>query len=147
MSPKPPVLRFPTKKRKEDLQINLTPLIDVVFLLLIFFMVSTSFKKETKITVNLPEATGEPSEAVPASLDISVTKAGEIYINGQGLLNRQIDTIKDAIQSSSQDSSIPVVISSDEDAPVQAVIKVMDAAGQLGFSNIQIATQQPSDNN
>ncbi|MRX26813.1 biopolymer transporter ExbD [Kangiella sp. HZ709] len=133
------------KKRKEDLQINLTPLIDVVFLLLIFFMVSTSFKKETKITVNLPEASGEPSEALPASVDISITKAGEIYINGQGLLNRQIDTIKSAIQSVSNDITIPVVISSDEDAPVKAVIKVMDAAGQLGFSNIQMATQQPSE--
>lgn len=133
------------KKRKEDLQINLTPLIDVVFLLLIFFMVSTSFKKETKITVNLPEATGEAAEALPSTVEISVTKAGEVYINGQGLLNRQLDTIKSAIQSLSMETATPVVISPDENAPVQAVINVMDAAGQLGYKNIQIATQQPSE--
>lgn len=133
------------KKRKEDLQINLTPLIDVVFLLLIFFMVSTSFKKETKITINLPEATGEASEALPSSVDVSITKGGEVYINGQGLLNRQMDTIKSAIKSLSLEISTPVVISPDEDAPVQAVINVMDAAGQLGYKNIQIATQQPSE--
>ena len=60
-------------------------------------------------------------------------------------MNRQIDTIKDAIQSVSQDPNIPVVISADEDAPVQAVIRTMDAAGQLGFKNIQIATQLPSE--
>ncbi len=135
------------KKRKEDLQINLTPLIDVVFLLLIFFMVSTSFKKETKITVNLPEANGEVAEALPVSLDISVNKSGEVFINGQGLLNRQIATIKNAIQASSLDPKTPVVISPDENAPVQAVVNVMDAAGQLGFNNIQIATQQPSEDN
>ncbi len=133
------------KKRKEDLQVNLTPLIDVVFLLLIFFMVSTSFKKETKITVNLPEASGEVSEILPDSIEISVSKEGEIYINGQALVNRKITTIKDAIMSISNDQSMPVVISSDENAPVQAVIKIMDAAGQLGFANIQIATQQPSE--
>ncbi|NVJ65305.1 MAG: biopolymer transporter ExbD [Gammaproteobacteria bacterium] len=133
------------KKRKEDLQINLTPLIDVVFLLLIFFMVSTSFKKESKITVNLPEASGETAEALPLSVDISVSKEGEVYVNGQGLINRKIATIKDAILSVSNDQTIPIVISSDEQAPVQAVISIMDAAGQLGFINIQIATQQPSE--
>lgn len=133
------------KKRKEDLQINLTPLIDVVFLLLIFFMVSTSFKKETKITVNLPEASGEAAEVLPSSVDVSVTKMGEVFINGQSLINRKITTIKDAILAVSQDPTVPVVISADEDAPVQAVIKIMDAAGQLGFNNIQIATQQPNE--
>ncbi len=108
-------------------------------------MVSTSFKKETKISLDLPEASGVPLDAAPQALEINVTKTGEVFINGQGIINRQIISIKNAIQSVSSDSSVPVVISADAQAPYQAVISVMDAAGQLGYSNLTLATQQPSE--
>ena len=126
------------KKKKEDLQLNLTPLIDVVFLLLIFFMVSTSFKKETKISLELPEANGEALEQENQAIEISINKVGEIFINGEGLINKQLDTIKSA-----SDNTVPVVINADAQAPYQSVISVMDAAGQIGFSNLTLATQQP----
>ncbi|NVK21825.1 MAG: biopolymer transporter ExbD [Kangiellaceae bacterium] len=131
------------KKRKEDLQLNLTPLIDVVFLLLIFFMVSTSFKKETKISLDLPEANGEMLEQEQQLVEVSINKAGEIFVNGEGLINKQLETIKSAILQSSTDNKTPVVIHADADAPYQAVITVMDAAGQVGFNNLTLATQQP----
>ena len=131
------------KRRKEDLQLNLTPLIDVVFLLLIFFMVSTSFKKETKISLDLPEANGETLEQEKQLVEVSINKAGDIFINGEGLINKQTETIKSAILQSSTDTNTPVVIHADADAPYQAVITVMDAAGQVGFNNLTLATQQP----
>ncbi|AUD78894.1 biopolymer transporter ExbD [Kangiella profundi] len=130
-------------KKKEDLQLNLTPLIDVVFLLLIFFMVSTSFKKESKISLDLPEANGEIAEKLPESIEISINKDGEVFVNGEGLINRQLETIKDAIKQVANDPSTPLVINADAQAPYQAVISVMDAAGQVGFNNLTLATQQP----
>ncbi|WP_251359873.1 biopolymer transporter ExbD [Kangiella sp. TOML190] len=135
------------KKRKEELQINLTPLIDVVFLLLIFFMVSTSFKKETKISLDLPQASGEVLEAKPESLEINVTQQGDVFVNGQTVINRQLVSIKEAIASVSSDPNIQVIISADAQAPYQAVISVMDAAGQLGYSNLTLATQQAEKSN
>ena len=130
-------------KKKEELQLNLTPLIDVVFLLLIFFMVSTSFKKESKISLDLPEANGEIAEKLPESIEISINKDGEVFVNGEGLINRQLETIKDAIKQVANDPSTPLVINADAQAPYQAVISVMDAAGQVGFNNLTLATQQP----
>ncbi|ACV26789.1 ExbD/TolR family protein [Kangiella koreensis] len=130
-------------KKKEELQLNLTPLIDVVFLLLIFFMISTSFKKETKITLDLPEANGEMAEKLPESIEISINKDGEVFVNGEGLINRQLATIKDAIKQVASDPATPLVINADAQAPYQAVVSVMDAAGQVGFNNLTLATQQP----
>lgn len=133
------------KKGKKDLEINLTPLIDVVFLLLIFFMVSTSFKKESKISLDLPEASGDALEAQENALEINVNQAGDVYVNGLGITNRQIQTIKDAIKTASADPTVSVIISADAEAPYQSVISVMDAAGQLGYNNLTLATQQPSE--
>lgn len=130
-------------KKREELQLNLTPLIDVVFLLLIFFMVSTSFKKESKISLDLPEANGEVAEQLPEVIEISINKDGEVFVNGQGLINRQLETIKDAITQVAIDPATPLVINADAQAPYQSVISVMDAAGQVGFNNLTLATQQP----
>ncbi len=135
------------KKKKEDVQINLTPLIDVVFLLLIFFMVSTSFKKETKVSLTLPEANGEALDSSNQSIDVTVTKTGEVFVNGNGLVNRDVVTIKEALKQSSTDHQTPVIISADAAAPYQAVITVMDAAGQAGFNNLTLPTQKPSSEN
>ena len=133
-------------KRKEELQLNLTPLIDVVFLLLIFFMVSTSFKKESKISLDLPEAHGEVTEQVSNTIEISINKDGEVFVNGEGLINRKLETIKDAIRQVASDPNTPFVINADAQAPYQSVISVMDAAGQIGFNNLTLATQQPKSN-
>ncbi|MBD3653117.1 biopolymer transporter ExbD [Kangiella sp.] len=130
-------------KKREELQLNLTPLIDVVVLLLIFFMVSTSFKKESKISLDLPEANGEVAEQLPEVIEISINKDGEVFVNGQGLINRQLETIKDAITQVANDPATPLVINADAQAPYQSVISVMDAAGQVGFNNLTLATQQP----
>ena len=133
---------------KREMSINLTPLIDVVFLLLIFFMVSTSFTRETQIELELPKAEGTPLEIDVEVVEISVDSTGNFYVNKQALINTQIETVKRAIvKVSDGNTSLPLIISADAKAPYQAVITAMDAAVQEGFTNIQMATQRDSEAN
>lgn len=133
---------------KREMSINLTPLIDVVFLLLIFFMVSTSFTRETQIELELPKAEGSPLQTEYEVVEISVDSTGNFYVNKKALINTQIATIKKAIlKVSDGDTTLPLIISADAKAPYQAIITAMDAAGQEGFTNIQMATRRDTQGN
>lgn len=133
------------RQRRDDDNINLTPLIDVVFLLLIFFMVSTTFTKETHLEIDLPEAEGEAADSQPP-LDVVVTSAGDYSVNGRTLVNNQLNTLKSALQKASEgDSDLPVTITADARAPHESVVRVMDAAGQMGFVNLSITTRRPDE--
>ena len=130
----------------EEVNVNLTPLIDVVFLLLIFFMVSTTFTKETHLKIDLPKAEGEVSEEAPLVIDITISADGSYSINEQSLVNGQLGTIKRAIQKVARNQdNLPVVITADAQAPHQAVVTAMDAAGQLGFVELSITTRSPGE--
>jgi biopolymer transport protein ExbD len=120
----------------------MTSLIDVVFLLLIFFMVSTSFVKQSKITISLPEVeSARVMEEVPQQIDIMITETGTVLINGRELINNRAETIRNALQKTSNgDSSLSLTISADANAKHQHVVTAMDVAGRLGFSQINIAT-------
>lgn len=133
------------RQRREELTVNLTPLIDVVFLLLIFFMVSTTFTRETRLAVDLPEATGVPAEKSPRQIEILVDEGGNYRVNGQGLVDNRLRTLQAAIYEYSEgDTTLPLLISADADASHQAVVRAMDAAGQMGFARLGIATLQPA---
>jgi len=123
-------------------EVNMTSLIDVVLLLLIFFMVSTSFVKQSKITISLPQADSAAIvEEVPAQIDIMITETGTYLINGRELINSRPETIRNALQKVSGGSnSLPLTISADANAKHQDVITAMDVAGRLGFVRISIAT-------
>ncbi len=130
------------RQQAEELNVNLTPLIDVVFLLLIFFMVSTTFTKETHLQIDLPQASGDAVVDDPLVIDITITTDGNYSINGKRLVNSQIETIKRGILKVARNQQkLPVVITADAQAPHQAVITAMDAAGQLGFVQMSIATR------
>ncbi len=134
------------RSRKPDSGINLTPLIDVVFLLLIFFMVTTTFTQETRLLISLPEAGGETVDAEPESLELTIDKEGNYALNGQSLINRDIKTIMAALKDASAGNrDLPVVITADAESSHQAVVTAMDAAGKLEFNQLQIATQQPNE--
>lgn len=134
------------RKRNNDTTINLTPLIDVVFLLLIFFMVSTSFTRETQIKLELPKADVEKMQTKPDSVEISIDKEGRLFVNGKALVNSKIETLKRAVSSLLNDSkSNPVIISADANTPYQSVVLAMDAASQLGINNLKMATQKSSE--
>ncbi|MCP5325641.1 MAG: biopolymer transporter ExbD [Oceanospirillaceae bacterium] len=132
------------RQDREELQLNLTPLIDVVFLLLIFFMVSTTFTKENHLAISLPEADGEVSETTDKSIEVVIDKSGAYSINGQALINNQIATIKSALEKISNGKrDLPFVITADANTPHQAVVRAMDAAGQLGFAHLSITSKKP----
>lgn len=135
------------RQNTADISLDLTPLIDVVFLLLIFFMVSMTFDRETVLNVDLPEATGEQTEAEVKVLDIQISVDGNYAINNQTLVNNELKTLKTAMMKISDgDTSLALLISADRNAPHHAVVRAMDAAGQLGFSRLSIATSDNSGN-
>ncbi|MDX9740222.1 MAG: biopolymer transporter ExbD [Gammaproteobacteria bacterium] len=132
------------QRRREDPEISLTPLIDVVFLLLIFFMVSTTFTKDTEITIDLPEATAAPQEQDRNTVSVIVDVEGRYFVEGRLLVNRQAQTLRDALEQEIGDAEgVTVLISADAQTPHQAVITAMDAARQAGILHVSLATRDP----
>ena len=130
----------------DDPEVNLTPLIDVVFILLIFFMVSTTFQKESEINIELPEASGEPLEERKDQLEIIIDANGHYFIDEQQVVNTELVTLKKAIQKFlGEQRDLPVVIRADHTTPYEAVIRAMDATAQLGLVNMSLATSQPEE--
>ena len=129
-------------RAKTEPEVNLTSLIDVVLLLLIFFMVSTSFVKQSQITISLPEAESEVIVEEPAEfIEIMITENGTFLVNGRELINNRPETIRNALQKiSGGNSDLPITISADANARHQFVVTAMDVAGRLGFVTINIAT-------
>jgi biopolymer transport protein ExbD len=126
---------------REDPEINLTSLIDVVLLLLVFFMVSTSFLKATEVRLQLPQADAMPREEPAREIEIIVTAAGDYFVDGQELVNRRPDTLQRALRQVAGDGrELPVTIRADARASHQSVVTAMDVVGRLGFSQILIAT-------
>ena len=123
-------------------EVNLTSLIDVVFLLLIFFMVSTSFVKQSQLSIRLPEAESTAVvEEVPERIDIMITADGTYLVNGRELINNRAETIRNALQKvSAGRNDLPLTISADANAKHQDVVTAMDVAARLGFTKIGIAT-------
>lgn len=132
------------RQNREEVAVNLTPLIDIVFLLLIFFMVSTTFTKENHLSIDLPEASSEQRTVAPQAIEILISASGEYSINDQALINHQLDTLKRGLQKAlGENSKAPVIITADARTPHEAVVRAMDAAGQLGLVNLSITTRQP----
>jgi biopolymer transport protein ExbD len=137
-------VQFPRQQRYSEVSVNVTPLIDVVFLLLIFFMVSTTFTKESHLTLELPEADGEQQLEQIESVEIVISAKGQYVVNGQTLVNNRLDTLKKALKEVSVgDTSLPMIITADAKTEHQLVIRAMDAAGQMGFAHLSLTTQQP----
>ena len=129
-------------RHEQEVDVNITPLIDVVFLLLIFFMVSTTFVRESEIDLTLPEASEEQRDEPVDKIEVAVDKKGQYFVNGKALLNTQIETMKSALREHNTAGGDPlVIISADADASHQAVITVMDAARQVGLVRITFPTQ------
>ncbi|ERI50863.1 ExbD/TolR family protein [Pseudomonas sp. NPDC077649] len=131
------------RKPRESVEINLASLIDVVFILLLFFVVTTTFTRETQLKVDLPEAvSGTPPEQTELKqLEILIGTDGAFSVNGKALLESNLSNLMAALQKESDgDNSLPLIISADGKTPHQAVITAMDAAGKLGFAHLRITT-------
>jgi len=130
----------------ENRKLNLTPLIDVVFLLLIFFMVSTTFEKQAKLKIELPEASVNPVASEGQELVISISQKGVFFVNSNELINAQSQNLKNALQKIVEDSrDMPVIIKADANAAHKHVVMAMDVLGNMGFQKVSMATTQASD--
>jgi biopolymer transport protein ExbD len=140
-------VEFRRQVRAEE-GINLTPLIDVVFLLLIFFMVSTTFTKETHLALDLPEASAEAENISAAGIDIVISANGDYRINGQALTNQQVQTLSGALgKVADGNTDQTLTITADANSPHQSVVTAMDVAGKLGFAQLRLTTQNPDKDN
>jgi len=128
----------------DEPEVNLTPLIDVVFILLIFFMVSTTFQRESEINIELPEASADPVEEKKELLELVIDAEGRYFIDQQQVVNTELETLKKAIGKFLGDrTTIPVVIRADRQTPYESVVRAMDATSQLGLVQMSLATSQP----
>jgi biopolymer transport protein ExbD len=139
-------------KRPDDPEINLTPLIDTVLMLLIFFMVSTTFKDDVRMEVKLPEAQGEGGKAdIPRLLEVVIDREGRFYVNQEQVVDLSVETLKRALSGAlaaaggeAAEKDLPVLIKADANTPHQAVMTAMDAASQLGLVRIAFAASHPA---
>lgn len=130
---------------KEDtVDVNLTPLIDVVFLLLIFFMVTTTFDRHARLKVVLPESSSKATQQHDAPLVLSIDAKGNYFINDRQVVNKSLDTLKQALRKTIGDESAiknaSLVLRADANTPHQAVVRAMDAASKIGLTKLSIAT-------
>ena len=130
-------------RRRAPIEANLTPLIDVVFLLLIFFMVSTTFTHENQMRINLPEAQADALQVENNQINIMILQNGNYSINGKAVANRDIETLIEALRiEAGAETDQVVVISADSLSSHQSVVRAMDAAGRLGLTQVRITSQK-----
>jgi len=127
---------------KDESELNLIPLIDIFMLLLVFFMLTTTFLDEARIKIRLPEASVDPSKVEQRdAIEVTVTAEGGYRVNGQALINSSTATLTNAILKVAGDSrAAPVTIRADARATHQSVVTAMDTIGRMGFRAINIAT-------
>ena len=128
----------------EDPEISLTGLIDVVFLLLIFFMVSTTFEHQAVLKVDLPDAKNVSApEDQPNSFELVIDQNGQFYLNDRQLVDGKPATLRAAfIEAAGEDRNMPVILRADAETPHHFVVTAMDITAQLGFSRLSIATER-----
>lgn len=137
------------RRKKEKIDISMTSMIDVVFLLLIFFMVTTNFTRQSEVKIKLPEANGAEAEDYPKNVTVTIDDKGAYYLTGSDGVRRKLPDqsretlMRELPRLAGQAKDIPFIISADGKASHQSVMTVLDVAGQVGFSHITFATQEP----
>jgi len=131
--------------KEESVEVNLTPLIDVVFLLLIFFMVTTTFDRHARLKVSLPESSTKATQQQNDPLVLSIDAKGNYFLNDRQIINQQLATLKQAIQKTLANDNVDIkdvslVLRADANTPHHSVVRAMDAASQLGLTRLSIAT-------
>lgn len=135
------------RARSEEPEINLIPLIDILFFLLLFFMLSTTFKDQSLIHIDLPKASQQQEQdSKERPIDLTIDVQGNFYVNGTQVVNTQIETLKRALQHAmGEREHPPLTINADGKTPHQAVVTAMDAARQVGLAHLSIATKNSAE--
>jgi len=137
-------VQFRSQIQEDESEVNLTPLIDVVFLLLIFFMVSTTFDTTSELKIELPQASAEKPVKQASKISLMIDPRGSYFLNGKRLKNTEPELLMlEMHRLSGSNKEIPVVIQSDAKSPVQSMITAMDVVGQMGLTHLSIATTKP----
>lgn len=138
-------MNFQRGRQHDEPEINLIPMIDVLLVILIFLMITTTYSKFAGLEINLPTAETEATQDQPNEIDVAVTAAGEVLINRTPVAARDVDSISAALERVAAGAKEPVVvINADAKATHQSVIDVMQAAQRAGLSHISFATQTPA---
>ncbi len=136
-------MKFNSTSPVEEVNINLTPLIDVVFLLLIFFMVSTTFDTTSQLKINLPEASQNEIKKEAQPLNLMIDARGRFFLNSREISGQKSAALKAALEQVLNGAKRPIVIQSDAETPVQSLVTAMDVVARLGLSRVSIATTRP----
>jgi len=136
-------MKFISATPVEEVNINLTPLIDVVFLLLIFFMVSTTFDTTSQLKIKLPEASQDEAIKPRQPLYLVINMEGKFFLNSRELSSQKSEALSLALQRVLDGSDRPIVIQSDAESPVQSLVTAMDVVARLGLTQVSIATTRP----
>ncbi|ASN09586.1 ExbD/TolR family protein [Xanthomonas citri] len=139
-------MRIGSDRSQDEPHIDLVPLIDVILVLIIFFVVTTTFDARSTLQLQLPTASDQHSSSTPPrSLSVLVNADGRYFINDQEVLRSDVDSLKQTIaQIAGDDREHTVLMRADARTPYQAVVTAQDALGQLGFRRIAIATAPPA---
>ena len=133
------------RPRVNEIEVNLTPMIDCLLFLLVFLLVSTTFNQHSRLNLTLPDAQGVPPRSIDERVEVVVQASGKYTVNGQALAGNDETQLTTAIQQATADRrDMPVIIAADAKAAHQDVVRVMDVAGKLGFMNINISTKVPA---
>ena len=130
------------RPKKYDLAINITPLVDVVFLLLIFFVITPILENNNRIEIKLPEAVANEVESSFRSIKVEITKDGEVFLNDLPMLNSNPTLLEREFKNLSKgDMSIPIILNADGEVSHQTVVNIMSVIKNMGFDGLQLATR------
>ncbi len=135
-------MNFQRGWRREEPDINLIPLIDVLLVIIIYLAVTTTFARYAELQIHLPQARGEAAQEQPARIEVNVDAAGNYRVNGKPVVFTGVDALRSSLASAAAEARDPmVVISADARATHQSVVHVMDAARRAGFMRVTFVTQ------
>ncbi len=138
-------MNFQRGKKHEDLEMNLVPLIDVLLVIIIFLVVSTTFSRVSELQINLPSAEANAPEEKPLVINVEIDATGHYVVNKQAVAEPNVAAIAAALQSAVGDKKDPtIIINADAATTHQSVINVMEASRQAGYTHITFATQVKS---
>jgi biopolymer transport protein ExbD len=135
-------MNFQRRRSREEPEINLIPMIDVLLVILIFLMVTTSYAKYSELQINLPQASGETVAEQSKSINVAVDASEHYAINNRGVTYTGIESLVTSLKNAAGDLTDPIIIiNADAKAPHQSVINVMEAARRAGYGRITFTTQ------
>lgn len=134
------------RSRTQDVEVNLIPLIDVVFFIVIFLVMSMTFTNESRMKLELPSADSAATEqSNQPQIEIVIGFKGDYTVNNKSLIDQNVETLRRAlVKEANGNKELPIVITADANTPHHAVVQAMDAAGQEGFEHLRITTKQGS---